>query len=85
MSLDLLRMDLPEWSWSCIKHGMMWQYEGRGGARTVTINIYGLLMGPLAEESPTYWIVRETGGTFLTWYNRERDRLENEAAVVAPP
>lgn len=75
MSLQMLRDDLPEWSWRATRHGMRWRYEGHRDEDRVTLIAHAAISGPLEDDYTTRWMVFETGETYVVWYQREIARL----------
>ena len=73
MSLQMLREEMPEWSWRAVRHGMGWRYDGHRGAHRVTLMRVGVIVGE--DDVSSRWMVYETGETYATWYIRERLRL----------
>lgn len=77
MSLDILRADLPEWSWRAVRSGMGWRYEGHRGKVRATLQAVSALCGPSGDDFTVRWVVYETGESYTTWRCREIMRLRD--------
>jgi hypothetical protein len=67
MSINKLRRELPQWSWSAASRGYAgWSYDGTHGTRIVTVKAYGLL-GMFEDDEVTEWRVVE-GRDSVSYY-----------------
>ena len=80
MSVQILREELPEWSWRAVRAGMGWRYEGHRGDTRATLQAEAVLCGQGEDDFTVQWTVYETGESYATWYCREITRLKAEGA-----
>lgn len=79
VDLQVLREDLPEWSWRAVRCGMSWRYEGERKGKRITLMRQAILCGPCDDDFTSRWMTHETGESYATWYVRERMRIAAES------
>jgi len=69
-TIDYLRKQFPDWTWSAVRNGRWWEYEGTWLLRHVRIYACSVLVGE--DDCETLWFAAEGDAveTFAMWWLR---------------
>lgn len=74
VTIQTLRAECPDWSWTAQRSGMGWRYLGTKNGITVVVRRHAVLVGE--DDFETRWYVDD--GTvsvdYATWWVRQESR-----------